>query len=125
MKNLYINKVWLSGIVKTHPQIRQLSENTKLTCFSLSTLETWESKCGETKSHRNDILIEILGKEADSAYSNLSPGKWVSVDGYLRTEQFKGKQQTKVRVYNITYEGTNDGYDDEETPGKVRFTRRD
>jgi single-stranded DNA-binding protein len=130
MKNLHINKVWLSGTVRTHPQIRQLSEKTKLTSFSLSVLETWESRGGETKSHRNDIQIEVLGKEAQAAYDTLSPGKWVSVDGYLRSEQFKGRLQIKVRVFNIVYEGEYDGYEEDTRPGeevseKVRFTRRD
>jgi single-stranded DNA-binding protein len=125
MKNLYINKVWLSGIVKTHPQMRQLSENTKLTSFSLSVLETWESSQGEARFHKNDILIEVIGKEAEASNANLSPGQWVSIDGYLRTEQFKGQLQIKVRVYNIIYEEMHEERDGSETAGKVRLPQGD
>lgn len=100
---MYINKVWISGKVHTHPRIRNISERTKLTSFTVSVLETWESKDGETRSHRNEIQVEVLGREAEVAYQTLAPGSWVSVDGYMRSEVFKGRQQIKIRVYNINY----------------------
>lgn len=102
----YINKVWLNGVVRTHPKIRKISEKTKLTSFTVSVLERWDSPSGEQRCHRNDIAVEVLGKEAEKACDLLSPGDWVSVDGYLRSETFKGKPQLRIRVFNISYEGS-------------------
>lgn len=115
---LFINKVWLNGVVKTHPKIRSISEKTKLTYFMMSVLETWGSPTGERKQHRNDIPVEVLGKEADAACEKLSPGDWVSVDGYLRSEQFKGKTQLRIRVFNISYEGKNEPFGNATDVGK-------
>lgn len=103
MPKLFINKVWLSGQVHSQPRIRNISEKTKLTSFMMSVSETWLSRDGETKSHRNDILVEVLGREAESA-GRLMPGEWISVDGYLRSEQFKGRTVISVRVYNIVHD---------------------
>lgn len=100
----YINKVWLSGVVRTHPKIRKISEKTKLTSFAISVLEEWSTASGERKAHRNDITIEVLGKEAERACELLSPGDRVSIDGYIRSETFKGRQQLRIRVFNISYE---------------------
>lgn len=102
----YINKVWLNGVVKTHPKIRKISEKTKLTSFTVAVLEEWSAPSGEQRCHRNDISVEVLGRESEKACELLSPGDWVSVDGYLRSETFKGKPQLKVRVFNISYEGS-------------------
>lgn len=99
----YINKIWLNGVVRTHPRIRKISEKTKLTSFAISVLEEWDSPSGQKRYHRNDVPVEVLGKEAERACENLRPGDWVSVDGYLRSETFKGKPQLRVRVFNISY----------------------
>lgn len=105
---LYINKVWINGKVRTHPRIRSISERTKLTSFVVSVVETWASPTGERKEHRNDIPVEVLGKEAEAVCAKLSPGDFVSIDGYLRSEQFKGRTQLRIRVFNITYEGADE-----------------
>lgn len=102
----YINKVWLNGVVRTHPKIRKISEKTKLTSFVISVLEEWNSPSGEKRYHRNDVPVEVLGKEAEKTCELLRPGDWVSVDGYLRSETLKGKSQLRVRVFNISYEGS-------------------
>ncbi len=100
----YINKVWLSGVVRTHPKIRKISEKTRLTSFVVSIFEEWESPSGEKRNHRNDVPVEVLGREAEKVCEHLRPGDWVSVDGYLRSETFKGKPQLRIRVFNISYE---------------------
>ncbi|MHC4647370.1 MAG: single-stranded DNA-binding protein [Planctomycetota bacterium] len=120
--SFYINKVWISGKVHTQPRIRNLSERTKLTSFMVSAMETWASRNGESKSHRNDILVEVLGKEAQPAFDGLSPGDWVSVDGYLRSEQFKGRTVLSVRVYNISYGAEIDDKARKDSPREVRLS---
>lgn len=123
MTNLWINKVWLSGNVRTHPKIRNISEKTKLTSFVISVLETWISPTGEEKFHRNDIPIEVLGKEAETA-SRLSPGDEVSIDGYIRSEQLHGRTEFKVRVFKIHYSRVRDELrrDGENRRGHIRAT---
>ena len=71
----------------------------------LSVFESWESRGGELRYHRNDIPVEVLGKEAQRAYDTLRPNDRVAIDGYLRSEVFKGKDKITVRVFNISYEG--------------------
>lgn len=99
-----INRVWLEGVVKTHPKIRSMTEKTKVTAFIVSSLETWESPDGEPRSHRNDIPVEILGKDAEDASKIIKPGDKVKIDGYLRSDQYRGRSILKVRGYNIYYE---------------------
>lgn len=91
-------------------------------------METWASKNGKQKSHRNDILVEVLGKEAQSAYEVLVPGEWVNIDGYLRSDQYKGKSILTVRVYNISYKDKTDDTErkvKEETQRRLQFSIRD
>jgi len=125
---LYINKVWLSGKVHTQPRIRKISEKTKATSFILATMESWESRNGDAREHRNEILVEVLGRDAQAVYDNLSPGDWVNVDGYMRSDQFKGRTAMSVRVYKITYEGRaiEDKRDTtKDAPGELRISTRD
>ena len=104
---MYVNKVWLRGHVRTHPKIRNISDRTKLTSFMISVMEEWEGRDGERKSHRNDVTVEVLGRDAESIFDKLSPGDWVTVDGYLRSEQYKGRTSLTVRVFNIDHETRN------------------
>lgn len=125
--SLYINKVWLNGVVHTQPRIRNISERTKATSFTMAIVEQWESRDGDQRNHRNEVVVEVLGRDAQAAFDNLNPGDWVSVDGYLRSDYYRGKSSLSVRVYNISYgESANvDGGEAEKAPGKLRFSVRD
>ena len=96
-----------------------------MTSFMISVIESWDTPNGP-KTHRNDICVEVLGKEAESVYENLSPGSWVHVDGYLRSEQFRGQTVTRVRVFKISYEGddSNEAIDEGTGEGGIRFNEK-
>ena len=45
----------------------------------------------------------MLGKDAEIIYENLRAGMIVDIDGYLRTEIYRGKPVITVRVFSIQY----------------------
>jgi len=102
--SLSINKVWLEGEVRTHPKLRNISKSTKVTDFTVSVSEKWTTKTGEVREHKNVILVEVLGRDAEDVHENLSPGDRVLVDGYIRSNQLHGRDIISVRVFRIEYE---------------------
>ncbi len=126
-----MNKVWLSGVVRTQPKIRSISERTRLTFFDVSIVETWTSPSGESKHHRNDIPVEVLGKDAERVYRELKAGMTVDIDGYLRTEIFRGRLAITVRTFFIQYEEGDNGIHPNDPSGdgrrsfeNVKFNRK-
>lgn len=53
---------------------------------------------------KNVIPVEVLGRDAEGTYKNLSPGDRVFIDGYMRSSQFQGRDVITVRVFRIEYE---------------------
>jgi len=102
--SLNINKVWLEGEVRTHPRLRNLSQSTKLTAFTISVTERWASRTGEVREHKNVIPVEVLGKDAEDVHEALSPGDKVFIDGYIRSNQFQGRDVITIRAFRIGYE---------------------
>jgi single-stranded DNA-binding protein len=80
--------------------MKSISSNTKVTAFQLSTVESWTSGSGELKERKNRIQVEIVGRDAEKAFEQIRLGTWIFLDGYIRSEVYKGQDLTKMRVFS-------------------------
>lgn len=98
----YINRVWLQGRVVSTPTTKALNQRTKITSFLLSMVERWDNASGETKERKNRVTVEVVGKHAAAIAETARLGQWVTLEGYIRSELFKGQELTKVRTLTVT-----------------------
>lgn len=64
-------------------------------------VECWITAAGEHRDRRNRIVVEVVGKEAKRVADTARLGSWVTLEGYIRSEQFKGQTQTKARTLSV------------------------
>jgi single-stranded DNA-binding protein len=71
--------------------------------------ESWENSQGEYRERKNRITVEVVGKDSAKIAKEARLGSWATLEGYFRSEQFKGQDLTKVRTLSITiWENEND-----------------
>lgn len=85
-----------------------------MTAFQLSMTESWENAAGEYRERKNRITIEVVGKDSARIAEEVRLGSWVSLEGYIRSEQSKGQELMKVRTLSI------DVWEEEDTYGQRR-----
>jgi len=105
----YKNSLWLQGVVTSHPVVKSLSERTKVTAFYLTMVERWVNSSGEPRERKNRVLVEVVGRDSAYVAKNVEMGTWVSIEGYIRSEQFKGQEIIKVRTFCIDIWEEGDG----------------
>ena len=81
--------------------MKSINTRTKVTAFQLSTVETWKTGEGVTKERKNRVQVEVVGRDAQKVYDKIRLGSWASIEGYVRSEQFKGQDLMKVRTLSI------------------------
>lgn len=110
----YINRTWLQGTVASTPTVNSLNPRTKLTSFQLCMVESWFNPDGELRTRKNRILVEVVGKDSERVAHEARLGSWVTLEGYIRSEQFKGQDLIKVRTLSVDiWEGTHDVHEAE------------
>jgi len=97
----YINRVWQQGRVTSTPTIKSISSRTKVTAFQISTVETWKTGDGTVKERKNRVQVEVVGRDAEKTYEEVKLGSWVTLEGYIRSEQFKGQDLMKLRTLSV------------------------
>jgi single-stranded DNA-binding protein len=105
MEPPFINRVWLQGQISTHPSTKALNTQTNLTTFQVSSTESWRNAEGELKERKNRITVEVVGKDSARVATVAHVGSWVTIEGYLRSEQFKGQDLIKIRTLSINVWG--------------------
>lgn len=101
MEPPYINRMWLQGLMSTRPIIKALSATTNLTSFQLSMAETWLNADGKRCERKNRVTVEVVGRDSAYVAQHGRIGAWVTLEGYIRSEQFKGQDSIKVRTFSI------------------------
>lgn len=81
--------------------MKSINSRTSVTAFQLSTVETWKTGDGTIKERKNRVQVEVVGRDAQKVYDQISLGSWVTLEGYVRSEQFKGQDLMKVRTLSI------------------------
>ena len=97
----FMNRVWLQGRISSQPSLRDLTHRTRITSFSLDVVESWTNDRLEDKSRTNRVPVEVVGKDAERVAHEARLGRWVTLEGYIRTEQSKGETVLKVRTLSI------------------------
>ena len=98
---IYVNRLWLQGRVASSPVMKDLSSRTKVTSFSLSVVESWVNEENKPRSHTNTFTVEVIGRDAYRVAQEAKLGFWVTLDGYLRSQELKGAHVTVVRTFSI------------------------
>jgi len=71
-------------------------------------VESWLNPDGEARARKNRVLVEVVGRDAEKVAREARLGSWVTIEGYIRSEQFKGQDLTKVRTLSIDIWGDHD-----------------
>jgi len=64
-------------------------------------IESWENAQGEYRERKNQITVEVVGKDSAKVAAEAKLGSWATIEGYMRSEQSKGRELTKVRTLSI------------------------
>ena len=72
-----------------------------MTYFQLSMIESWVNGEGQHRERKNRITIEVVGKDAERISREAKLGSFVTLEGYVRSENVKGQVLTKVRTLSI------------------------
>lgn len=63
--------------------------------------ESWVNDTGKTVERKNRIMIEVVGRDAEMAHREIKMGSFVTLEGFFRSDNAKGKVWTKVRTLSI------------------------
>ena len=95
-----INVIILSGTIVSQPSWFPLS-NKRALVFTLKNQEVYRLADGRIAKHSNHISVEILGKIAERYAEELRQGQKYLVTGYLRVDEIKGEDRTRIRAFRV------------------------
>jgi hypothetical protein len=64
-------------------------------------VESWENASGEYRERKNRVVVEVVGKDSSRIAELAHLGSFVTLEGYIRSELFKGAELMKVRTLSI------------------------
>jgi len=85
------NSVHLIGNLGMDPEVKEVSNGSKLAKFSLATSENYKNKNGEKVEETQWHNLVIWGKLADVADKYLKKGNQIAVEGKLNNRQYDDK----------------------------------
>lgn len=96
-----INFTFLTGTVVTNPSWVPLAHNKRALVFTIRNNESFRLADGRSATHVNNIVIEVLGKNAEKYYYEIALHKKIQIVGYLRVDEMKGADRTRVRAFRV------------------------
>jgi len=102
MQPPYVNRTHLQGRITSAPRVMSLNSKTKVTSFELSMVESWLNTDGERRERKNRVTVEVVGKDSERVSKEAHLGSWICLEGYIRSENFRGQVLTKVRTLEVT-----------------------
>lgn len=101
-----VNKVILIGNLGKDPEIRTMSNGSKVANLSLATSESWRDKStGERKEKSEWHRVVIFGSLADIAEKYLTKGSKVYVCGSLQTRKWSDKDGVEKYSTEVVLQG--------------------
>ncbi|MFH1012330.1 MAG: single-stranded DNA-binding protein [Candidatus Peregrinibacteria bacterium] len=91
-----INKVILIGNLTRDPEVKQTANGQTIVTFGMATNREWVTQSGEKKSLAEFHNVVAWGKLADICGSYLKKGKFVYVEGYLKTRSWDGPEGVRI-----------------------------
>ncbi len=95
------NKVELDGFIGMEPEVKTLTNGSKLVRFSLATNEDYKNKAGEWVKNTTWHNVVMWNKVAEKAEETLKKGTRVSVTGKLVNRQYTDKEGNKRNTFEI------------------------
>lgn len=97
-----VNKTLLIGVVGVTPQLRTTSNGTKVTNFTVSTVDTWkDKKTGEIKKTKKWHKIVAWGKVAERVTAFMKKNQVVLVEGPISYREYEDKNGNKWPITEI------------------------
>lgn len=105
-----VNKIILIGNCGKDPEIKNLSNGSKVATFTMATSETYKDKQGNKVVDTEWHDIEVWGVLAGVVENYVKKGTQLFIEGKIKTDTWEGKDGTKqyrkkVRVDNLTLLG--------------------
>jgi primosomal replication protein N len=97
----FVNRVHLQGQVSSHPVQKAMNARTSFTTFELTLVESWDNADGQRCERKNRVTVEVVGRDSDKVFARAGVGSWVTIEGYIRSEIFKGEILMKVRTLSV------------------------
>lgn len=95
------NKVELNGIIGLEPEVKTLTNGSKLVRIRMATSDDYKNKEGEWVKNTTWHNIIMWNKVADKAAESLKKGSKITIEGKLTNHQFTDKEGIKRTVYEI------------------------
>lgn len=100
------NSVQLIGNLGMDPEVKEVSNGSKMARFSMATSESYRNQKGEKITETQWHNLIIWGKLAEVAEKYLKKGKQIAVEGKLETNSYEDKEGnrkffTQVRVNDL------------------------
>ena len=96
-----VNFTFLTGTIISTPSWVPLTNNKRALVFTIQNNEVYVLADGRKSSHPNRIVVEVLGRNADKYFDELSLNQRCQVVGYLRVDEMKGQDKLRVRAFRI------------------------
>ncbi|MBU1152183.1 single-stranded DNA-binding protein [Patescibacteria group bacterium] len=90
-----VNKVIIIGNLTRDPEIKETSNNQKVTTFGLATNREWMTSDGERKKSTEFHECVAWAHLAEVSEKYLRKGKLVYIEGYLKTRSWEGDDGAK------------------------------
>ncbi|MFH0820435.1 MAG: single-stranded DNA-binding protein [Candidatus Peregrinibacteria bacterium] len=91
-----VNKVLLIGNLTRDPEIKQTGNGQTIVTFGMATNREWVTQGGEKKSLAEFHNVVAWGRLADICGKFLKKGKFVYVEGYLKTRSWDSPEGVKI-----------------------------
>jgi len=91
-----VNKVILLGNVTRDPQLKATQSGQSVVTFGLATNRTWKDVSGAKQSLAEFHNLVAWGKLAEFIAQNVTKGKPLFIEGYLKTRSWDSPEGTKI-----------------------------
>lgn len=99
--NTLRNRVQLIGNLGNNPEVKELSQGTKVARMSIATNESYKNQNGEKVTETNWHNLVAWGKTAEIVDKLLKKGFEVAVEGKLVTRDYEAKDGTKRQITEV------------------------
>jgi len=96
-----MNRVFLIGHVGRDPQVRTTQGGQKVANFTLATTESWRDAEGQRQERTEWHRVVAFGDLADFAEKYIHKGRFILVEGRLRTRQYTDSQGVTRHVTEV------------------------
>jgi len=99
-----VNKVILLGNVTRDPELKSTTGGQSVCTFGVATNRVWKDANGEKQSLAEYHNLVAWGGLAEFCAQNVTKGKPIFVEGYLKTRSWDGPEGTKIFRTEIVIE---------------------